>query len=82
MGGINLYLHEGNRNCSEISAMWLVIVVVLSVGLGILALIGLLAVARELFGASSVGASFMDAEGATGRQDDAHAYGRHRVMPH
>jgi hypothetical protein len=49
--------------------MWLVIVGVLSLGFGILALIGLLAVAKELFCDSSIAADFADAAGATGRHD-------------
>ena len=49
--------------------MWLVIVGVLSLGLGILALIGLLVVAKELFGDSSIDANFTDAAGAAGRLD-------------
>ena len=48
--------------------MWLVIVGLVGVGLGILALIGLLAVAKELFCDSSLDASFAD-EGGTGRHD-------------
>jgi hypothetical protein len=48
--------------------MWLVIVGVLSLGLGILALIGLLAVAKELFCESSLDANFTDA-GDKGRHD-------------
>jgi hypothetical protein len=40
--------------------MWLVIVGVLSLGLGILALIGLLVVARELFCDDSLDANFTD----------------------
>jgi hypothetical protein len=59
--------------------MWLVIVVVLSLGLGILALIGLLAVVKELFCESSLDADFTDAEGVIGRHDLARAHGRRRV---
>jgi hypothetical protein len=47
--------------------MWLVIV--LSVGFGILALIGLLALAKELFCDSSLDANRTDAARATGRHD-------------
>jgi len=47
--------------------MW--VVIVLSLGLGILALIGLLAVAKELFRDSSLDANFTDAGSATGRHD-------------
>ena len=48
--------------------MWLVIVGVFSLVLGILALIGLLTVARELFCDSSFDADFTDA-GDKGRHD-------------
>jgi hypothetical protein len=47
--------------------MWLVIVGVLSLGFGVLALIGLLAVVKELFCDSSVDANFSG--GAAGRHD-------------
>jgi hypothetical protein len=47
--------------------MWLVIV--LSVGFGILALIGLLAVAKELFCDGSLDANFTHAAPATGRHE-------------
>ena len=47
--------------------MWLVIVGLLSLGFGVLALIGLLAVVKELFFDSSLEANFSDA-GTTGRQ--------------
>jgi len=47
--------------------MWTVIA--LSLALGILALIGLLVVAKELFCDSSPDANFTDAGGATGRHD-------------
>ena len=46
--------------------MWLLIVGLLGLGFGVLALIGLLAVAKELFCDSSPDASFGDA-GTTGR---------------
>jgi hypothetical protein len=46
--------------------MWLLIVGLLGVGFGVLALIGLLAVAKELFCDSSPDANFGDA-GTTGR---------------
>jgi hypothetical protein len=49
--------------------MWLVIVGVLSLVLGVLELIGLLALAKELFCDSSLDANFTDAAGATGRHD-------------
>jgi hypothetical protein len=45
--------------------MWLMVVVVLILGLGILALIGLVALAKEFFSDSSVEAHFSG--GATGR---------------
>ena len=47
--------------------MWLMVVGVLILGLGILALIGLLAVAKEFFSDSSIEAHFTDAGGAAGR---------------
>ena len=60
--------------------MWLVIV--LSVGLGILALIGLLAVAKELLCDSSLDANFTDAAPATGRHDaGCRASARRCVIP-
>jgi hypothetical protein len=56
--------------------MWLVIVGVLSLGFGILALIGLLVVARELFCDRSFDANFTGAR-AEGRHDvGGHASGR------
>jgi hypothetical protein len=48
--------------------MWMVIVGVFGLGLGILALIGLLAVAKELFCAGSLDANLAD-DGAAGRHD-------------
>jgi hypothetical protein len=60
--------------------MWLVIVIVLSLGFGILALIGLLLVARELFCESSPDANFTDSGGATGRHGLGCAHRRRRVM--
>ena len=59
--------------------MWLVIVA-LSLGVGILALIGLLALAKELFSESSLDADCMDPGGAADRQDVRRAYARRRVM--
>jgi hypothetical protein len=60
--------------------MWLVIV--LSVGFGILALIGLLAVAKELFCDSSLDANFPGAAPATGRHDvGGRASARRCVIP-
>jgi hypothetical protein len=49
--------------------MWLVIVGVSSLAFGILALIGLLAVAKQLLCDSSLEADFTDAASATGRHD-------------
>jgi hypothetical protein len=60
--------------------MWLVIVIVLSLVLGILALIGLLAVAKELFRESSLDANFTDAGAATARHDLGYSHGRRREM--
>jgi hypothetical protein len=51
--------------------MWLVAVGVLSLGLGILALAGLLAVARELIFESSLEVHFTDDRGAADRYDPA-----------
>ena len=60
--------------------MWLVIV--LSVCFGILALIGLLAVAKELFCDGSLDANFTDPAPATGRHDvGGRASARRYVMP-
>jgi hypothetical protein len=61
--------------------MWLVIVIALSVGLGILALIGLLAVVRELFCESAPGADLTESGGATARHDIACARGRRELTP-
>jgi hypothetical protein len=60
--------------------MWHVIVGVMSLGLGILALIGLLAVAKELFREGSLDIHFTDAGRAMDRHDFGGAHGRHRVM--
>ena len=49
--------------------MWLAIVGVASLAFGILALIGLLAVAKELFCDSSLAGDFTDAATAAGRHD-------------
>jgi hypothetical protein len=49
--------------------MWLVIVGVSSLAFGILAPIGLLAVAKQLLCDSSLDADFTDAAGAAGRHD-------------
>jgi hypothetical protein len=56
--------------------MWLVIVGVLSLGLGILALVGLLAVARELIFEKPFEANSMDDGGAKGKCDGGRASGR------
>jgi hypothetical protein len=56
--------------------MWLVIVGVLSLALGILALIGLLAVARALIFERPFEVNSTDDEGATGKCDDARASAR------
>ena len=60
--------------------MWLVIVGVLSLGLTILALVGLLKLAKELIFERYHEAS-SDDEGTTGTGDVDRAYGRRRVMP-
>jgi hypothetical protein len=56
--------------------MWLVIVGVLSLGLGCLALVGLLAVVKQLFGESSLDANITDAGSTTDRYDVGRASGR------
>ena len=60
--------------------MWLVIVGVLSLGVSILALIGLLVLARESFRERSRDAGSTGAPGAMDRHDRARAHGRRRVM--
>jgi len=60
--------------------MWPVIVGVLSAGLAILALLGLLTVAKELLRDSSHDANFRDADAASGHGVEAHACGRRRVI--
>ena len=60
--------------------MWLVIVGVLSLGLGILALVGLLALARELIFDRSHDADPEDHEGTTGAGDGGRASGRRCAM--
>jgi hypothetical protein len=62
------------------SAMWLVIVGVLSLGLGILALVGLLVLARELIVERCHGADSTEDEGTTGAGDVGHASGRRCLM--
>jgi len=60
--------------------MWLVIAGVLGIGVAILALVGLLAVARELLHASSLEPNDTDDGAATGRQDIGPACGRRHAM--
>jgi hypothetical protein len=60
--------------------MWPVIVGVLSTGLAILALLGLLTVAKELLRDSSHDANFGDADAASGNDVEARACGRQRVI--
>jgi hypothetical protein len=55
--------------------MWLVIIIALSLVMGVLALIGLLAVARELFSENSPDANFTDTARTTDRHDAGGAYG-------
>jgi hypothetical protein len=78
MGGINL-LWRKLRLLGD-SAMWLIIVGLLSLGLGILALIGLLALVKELFCESTLDADFTDPGGAAGRDDVGRTYGSRGVM--
>jgi hypothetical protein len=61
--------HESGPPVTRGQVQWLVIVGVLSLGLGISALIGLLTVAKELFCDSSLDAKVTDAGGAIGRHD-------------
>jgi hypothetical protein len=60
--------------------MWLLIVGLLGVGLGVLALIGLLGVAKELFCDRSPDANFRDA-GTTGPYDVGGRASARCVMP-
>ena len=62
------------------SAMWLVIVGVLSLGIGILALVGLLTLARELIFERCHEANSTDAEGTTDTRDVGGASGRQCIM--
>jgi hypothetical protein len=62
------------------SAMWLVIVGVLSLGLGILALVGLLVLVRELILERFHEANSTDGEGTPGTGDAGRASGRRCVM--
>ena len=57
--------------------MWLVIVGVLSLGLGALALVGLLTVVRELIIERSFEANSMDDGGSKGQCDGGRTSGRH-----
>ena len=65
MGSINLIAMRKLQLLGD-TAMWLVIVGVLSLVLGILALVGLLALARELIFERSHEAHSTDDEGTTG----------------
>ena len=60
--------------------MWPVIVGVLSSRLAILALLGLLTVAKELLRDSSHDATCRDADAASGHDVEVHACGRRRVI--
>ena len=60
--------------------MWLVIVGVLSVGLGILALVGLLTVARELIFERRFETNSMDDAGTQAKCDGEVASGRRSAM--
>jgi hypothetical protein len=62
------------------SAMWLVMVAVLSLGVGILALVGLLVLARELIFERSDEANSTDSAVTTGTGDVGRASGRPSVM--
>lgn len=60
--------------------MWLVTVIVLCLGLGILALIGLLVVAKEIFCDGVRDANFSDSGDAAAGHEFGCAHGRRRVM--
>jgi hypothetical protein len=60
--------------------MWLVIVGVLGLGLGILALVGLVAVARALIWESSPEVKFTDDGGAADRDNIGRVSGRRALM--
>jgi hypothetical protein len=60
--------------------MWLVIVIGLSLGLGVLALIGLLVLVRELFCEGSLDAGITDVGDATARHHIGHASARRSVL--
>jgi hypothetical protein len=79
MGSINLIAVRKLQQLGD-SAMWLVIVGVLSLGLGILALVGLLALARELIVERAHGADSTEEEGTPGTGDVGRASGRRCVM--
>jgi hypothetical protein len=78
MGSINL-IHMRRLQLLGDSAMWLAIVVVLSFVLGILALVGLLALVRELIVERSHETHATDDERGTGIGDVGHASGRRCV---
>jgi hypothetical protein len=59
--------------------MWIVIVGVLSLGVGIVALFGLLAVAGELFCERPLDTDFAEAGGATSKHDVRRACARRSV---
>jgi hypothetical protein len=59
--------------------MRLMIVSVLSLGLGVLAVAGLLTVARELFCERSLDTEFTDAGAVADHPDAGAVYARHRV---
>jgi hypothetical protein len=60
--------------------MWPVIVGVLSAGLAILALLGLLTVAKELLRDGCHEDNYRDADAASGHDVEVHSCGRRRVI--
>jgi hypothetical protein len=78
MGSINLLFVRKLQLLGD-SAMWLVIAGVLSLGLGILALVGLLALVRELFFERFHEASSTYDEGSVSTGDVGRASGRRCV---
>lgn len=67
IGGINLLTHEETATAQGSSSMWFVIVGVIGLGLGLVAVIGLLAVARDLIVERPFEANSMDDGGTKGK---------------
>jgi hypothetical protein len=79
MGGISLIAMRKLQQLGD-SAMWLVIIGVLSFGLGILALVGLLALVKELIVELAHEADSTDEEGTPGKGDVGRVSGQRCVM--